>query len=245
MPRVCTICTHPQRVEIDKAIVAGESIQTIANRFPVSAQAVKRHRDSHLVDQLVRAAERTGGVVLPASVQTPEMQAIQETADLDVMTELKWIFHFMHKLAQACDDWLTDPTQPERYDLSPRAHEINVVYEDIVYDEEGNGHTKKGKARLSDLLAIAREPDPDRAFTLVETKTADPRKLIVATAERLHAQIELLAKLVGELDERPINVVMLPGWTTFRTALLEALAPYPEAKVAVGERLVMLGAGEA
>lgn len=51
--------------------------------------------------------------------------------------------------------------------------------------------------------------------------------------------IELLAKLTGQLEERPeINVVLSPEWVTIRVAILEALEPFPVARAAVGERLL-------
>jgi hypothetical protein len=51
--------------------------------------------------------------------------------------------------------------------------------------------------------------------------------------DRIRRQIELQAKLLGELDERPqINVLLAPEWLTVRAALLEALGPCGEAPVA-------------
>jgi hypothetical protein len=51
--------------------------------------------------------------------------------------------------------------------------------------------------------------------------------------------LELLAKLLGELDERPqINVLIASTeWTSVRGLILKALLPYPEARVAVAEAL--------
>jgi len=40
----CTICFHPQRAEIEKAIVSGEPERTIASQFSVSKAAVHRHK---------------------------------------------------------------------------------------------------------------------------------------------------------------------------------------------------------
>ena len=53
----CSICEHPKRGEIDKAIVTrSASLRTIADRYGVSKTALIRHRDSH-IPKLVQAAE--------------------------------------------------------------------------------------------------------------------------------------------------------------------------------------------
>jgi hypothetical protein len=58
---------------------------------------------------------------------------------------------------------------------------------------------------------------------------------------RVQRQIELQAKLLGDLDERPvINVLVSSEWVAVRTVLLEALSPYPDARAAVASRLVAL-----
>jgi transposase len=58
MPRTCTICTHEQRREIDRAVVSGESYRGIARHFAVSEDAIERHKKAHLSAQVVKAAER-------------------------------------------------------------------------------------------------------------------------------------------------------------------------------------------
>src|SRR3954453_21307670 len=57
--------------------------------------------------------------------------------------------------------------------------------------------------------------------------------------------LELLAKLLGELDERPqVNLLLAPEWRTVRGALLAALAGFPEARAAVARQLLALEAGD-
>ena len=56
MPRPCTACRHPQREEIDRALVNGEPFRNIAKRFGTSSTAVFRHKD-HLPTALVKAHE--------------------------------------------------------------------------------------------------------------------------------------------------------------------------------------------
>ena len=50
--------------------------------------------------------------------------------------------------------------------------------------------------------------------------------------------LELLAKLQGELQERTtVNVLVNPQWITLRTVILQALEPYPEARLKLAAAL--------
>jgi len=70
----------------------------------------------------------------------------------------------------------------------------------------------------------------------------DPQTALKAV-DRIHRQIELQAKLLGQLDDRPqVNVLMAPEWLQVRSALLMALAPHPEARRAVTAALIALEA---
>jgi hypothetical protein len=51
--------------------------------------------------------------------------------------------------------------------------------------------------------------------------------------------VELLAKLRGELDERPtVNVLLSPQWVLIRTTLMDALRPFPDARAAAARALL-------
>ena len=55
----CTICNHSQRVEIDKALVAGATYREIAQRFGVSLDALYRHRkNGHIAEYIAKAAQK-------------------------------------------------------------------------------------------------------------------------------------------------------------------------------------------
>ncbi len=56
MPRVCTACNHPSKVEIDRMLVEGEPYRSIAKQFSLSDAAVYRHK-SHLNGTLLKAKE--------------------------------------------------------------------------------------------------------------------------------------------------------------------------------------------
>ncbi len=57
MPRVCSVCTHPQRAAIDKALVDPGTYRSIADRFGLSETALKRHKSEHLPGHVAKAQE--------------------------------------------------------------------------------------------------------------------------------------------------------------------------------------------
>jgi len=150
---VCKVCMHPDRPDIDAALVTGITNVDAAKRWGMSRDSIRRHRDAHLSPalQAVAAHRETAG----AKTALERMEALYEKASavLDAASE-------------------------------------------------------EGKASLS--LAAIRE---------------------------LRGIVELLAKLTGELDDRPqvqvLNVTASPEWDALRGVVLSALRPYPEAGRAV------------
>lgn len=160
MPQSCSICIHPQRTEIEKALVSGEPLREIAGRCPasrpVSRSALHRHKQDHLPAHLAKAHEE---------------ESIGKA--IDVVRQLKAI-------NSACLEVL----QKSRADGS---HSIS-------------------------LRAV----------------------------DRIHRQIELQAKLLGELQEGggpQVNVLIAPEWHEVRVTVLQALERFPEARAAVAEVL--------
>jgi hypothetical protein len=219
MPRVCTVCTHAERKAIDAAIVGGASAAKVAALYRVSDDAVTRHKASHLPKNLTKA------------------KGARDIADADdLLRELRADIERVRLLSDACDRWLRDPEDPARYDVSPRAHEATVIYEEEV--EAGERlRTMRRKAPLSTLLRRV-EGTTGYTVTAVETKHADPRELLLRSYDRLQKRLELVAKLLGELDERPqINVTMSGEWLTVRSIIVQTLTPFPEARTAVARAL--------
>jgi hypothetical protein len=54
--RPCTICTLPNRAEIDAKLVTGAFVTSIATRYGVSGRSLYRHRAAHLERPLLEAA---------------------------------------------------------------------------------------------------------------------------------------------------------------------------------------------
>lgn len=57
MPRICTVCSSPNRAAIDEAVTRGESFRRIAPRYGVSDRALRRHAAEHVPDAIVKAHE--------------------------------------------------------------------------------------------------------------------------------------------------------------------------------------------
>jgi hypothetical protein len=169
MSRTCTICTHPQRAEIDQALATGPQIRAISALFRVSEDALARHKAAHLP------------VLVSKSAMQEEIKAANDIVGsaIDVVKQLKTI----------------------------------------------NNAT----------LHILREAKEMGAYVLQ-----------LQAIDRVYRQIELQAKLLGELDRQPnVNILINPQWLEIRTMLMDALQPFPSARMAVAGKLVELENGRA
>jgi hypothetical protein len=107
---------------------------------------------------------------------------------------------------------LQDPENPEKYNLLPRAWEIEVIYQEMVPAGD-KVKTVTRKALLSSLLGRVSAPlniDP----VTVSYRHTDPRKLLIEAARGIKEQLELLAKIQGTIKDtvnNQINGVILPG----------------------------------
>jgi len=57
VPRICTICGHEKREDIERNLLAGSSLRTIAVRWSVSKTALIRHK-CHVSATLEKVAEK-------------------------------------------------------------------------------------------------------------------------------------------------------------------------------------------
>src|SRR5215204_734588 len=74
-------------------------------------------------------------------------------------------------------------------------------------------------------------------------KTGDLRTALAAISQA-RGNLELLSKLAGELDERPmVNLNISPQWLELRAMIVGALEPYSEARGAVLRALERVGNG--
>jgi hypothetical protein len=150
MPRSCTICEHPDREALDRALVAGEANTQLSSVFAVSEQALRRHKANHLPAKLVMA------------------QAAEEVAQAD------------------------------------------------------------------DLLDQLRGLQSRTLAILEAAETTSEHRTALGAIREARSNLELLAKLLGELDDRPqLNVLISPEWLELRAVIVRALEPHPDARGAV------------
>ncbi len=75
-------------------------------------------------------------------------------------------------------------------------------------------------------------------------KTGDLRTALAAISQA-RGNLELLGKLAGELDERPVvNLNVSPEWLELRAVIVGALEPHPAAHGAVLRALESVGNGK-
>ncbi len=154
MPRVCTICTHKSRPEIDQTLIARRPFRDIAGQYGVSKSALVRHHDDHLPAALVKAQDAT------------------EAAQADAL------------LAQVVD-------------LRDKA------------------------------LAV-----------LGKAEEADDLRAAVSAIREARGCVDLLGKLAGQLKDAPtVNLILMPEWRQLQVAILAALEPHIEARLAVASAL--------
>lgn len=99
--------------------------------------------------------------------------------------------------------------------------------------------TARALDRLEGLFAEGQE-------VLAAARAEGRHQVSLAAIRELRGVIELLARLTGELDERPdvvVNIASSAEWLQVQTVIVGALEPYPEARLAVAEALAPLGAG--
>ena len=76
-------------------------------------------------------------------------------------------------------------------------------------------------------------------------KAGDLRTALAAISQA-RGNLELLGKLAGELDERPVvNLNVSPEWLELRTVIVGALEPYSQAREAVLRTIEESGNGSA
>jgi hypothetical protein len=210
LARRFAISDHPDRDKIIRDIIKGEkSTRDIAGAYGLSHASVVRYVRGRLMDQAAAAAEA---------------QDIREgKAVLDRINDL---ILRMEKLYDACDAYLQDPANPEKYDLFPRAWEFDVIYRKEVYKGDKVTWVTRKESLQSIIESIKAEGYKQPELYM---KSEDPRKLIIQTAAAIGKQLETIAKIQGDIkDTITNNYTLNQYWVDFKAIILKAAEGYPE-----------------
>ena len=213
MPRKPEVDKHPKKKQIIRALIRGVSYRDIMGQFGVTKSALGRYLKERLPEKAAKAL------------------AARDVEDGNfILDEIQRIMARVNKMFDACDEYLSDPEEPGKYDIGPRADEVTVNY--YICDTEG-----KNVSRFKDTLQNIINQLRGVNVTATEYKYADPRKLLLETARTLHPQLELLVQIHGQIKDVTVNIINSPEFISIQNILLEELAPHPEARLKIAERL--------
>ena len=178
----------------------GLKASQIATKYNVSAQAVHKR-----INQL----ELT---TVSAAVAPVESERFVSTST-DAMSQLMRSLERVNLLSDACDDWLRDAKNPDRYNIDARANEILVTY----WDFDDNVDPPKMKRMKCDLQTLINRVEKRFEVDKSELKFSDPRELILKTATEIRQTVGAAVELAQLLaDARAMQ--------QFREAMLAAIA---------------------
>lgn len=178
--------------QLRKALDKGVRPQDFAAKHGVTAQAVYKR---------IRQMQQC---TITAVTQPGEAEKFTKTR-IVALEELTRGLDCVNKLMAACDEWLTDPENPQRYTLDPRPEDVTVVYEVEVHTQNGLQTLKRKKSlrELFDCLKDGQDDDGARFVGAVkgEYRHADPRELILKTTQESRQIVSTSADLAKMLAD--------------------------------------------
>jgi hypothetical protein len=89
-------------------------------------------------------------------------------------------------------------------------------------------------AEADDLLAQVRDLQARTLAILEASEASREHRTALGAIREARSNLELLAKLLGELDDRPqVNVLISTEWLQLRTTIITALDAHPQARESV------------
>ena len=170
MGRPSTIEHHPQKQLIDEAICSGEKQKIIAARFGITPAAITRYIQNAFARDKVRADQER-----------------QVSSGTFILANMMKMLDTLEKMREALVEQLQDPDDPSKFNLSPRADEIEVTYDTIrTIDDK----VMRQKDTLQNLLEQVRAGTPHEIVS-INIKTMDLRKLLLDTVDGVAKQMQL------------------------------------------------------
>lgn len=96
----------------------------------------------------------------------------------------------------------------------------------------------KEEAQALDVVRQLQEINAVAIAIMKESRKNGKNGTALFAIDRIQKQLELQAKLLGDIDEgTTVTIWMAPEWQSIRTLIVQALAPYPDARIAVATAL--------
>jgi len=93
-------------------------------------------------------------------------------------------------------------------------------------------------AEADRLLSTVRDLLQAAIGTITQAEHADELRTKLAAIREARETAKLLLEVNGRLQTAPtFNIIMAPEWVEVRTVVLQALSPYPDARLAVAGAL--------
>jgi predicted transcriptional regulator len=216
--------THPKRTQIVNALIKGEMSQTqIAKKYGIAKATLNKYMKEHLAERAAKAA-------VERNLNNGE----------EILKEIGRAMEKAQKMLDACDEYLTDPKDPKKYYLGPRADEVEIIYEYTVQSGDKE-YTKKERDTLKNMLDRLKGKD----VVGVKYKYSDPRDLLLKAAHALYKPLELMARIQGEIKEQvQVNIYNNPQFVQLQQIVLKATEKHPEVRDSIIEELNKIPKGD-
>ena len=211
MSRTYSIHGHPEQAEIEADILSGKSVNSIANNYGLSVSSVRRYKEK----------------VMPERMQKAEIKSVD-----DIIDRLNKYMSISAQMHNSLREMLEDPDDPYTLIASPMPEDIKVVYKLTSPD----GKTVRKVDTLKNLIDMIQEAGLN--VVKIEMCGEDPRKLLLKTQEIIAKQLELFARIKGNVVDTKIEVRAVTGTAADIVEKIKtALAPFPGALDAVSDVL--------
>lgn len=217
MPRRTVVDKHPKKKEIERKLASGEKVSVLSKQYGIHREALRRYKQNYLPERVVSAVKKR------------DITSAEELFQIILKA-----VRYMEKLADSCDEYLKDPDNPDLYAMGPRAHEIDVVWEEPVPQGDGGWRYVKRRNTLQEII--------DNYITkgdIVSLKStfADPRVLIIKASEGLTNQMDSLIQAYKSVDQGKSSFIGTPAWDKVVRTLLDATSEYPEIRRKIADGL--------
>lgn len=224
MARSCACCQHPQRNEIDAALIAGTPLRAIAASFDLRHAAIGRHAQNHLAAELAGTAQAHRAAVRSAA-------SLQPVAPAHALTEPA--LPSGPRRALSLDPEGLPPASQTPGNTSPALD----AAESIPADSEAGSGASTASPPLSPY-ALACELRDSAVSILREAAASGDAKLALEANRTATGVLDRLARLMPATAATGSgHLISSPQWIVLRAALVAALADFPDARIAVADAL--------